>query len=128
MTLLREQKIAGIADDIPPLEVDGDPEGEILVIGWGSTFGAVKAGVRRARKTGLTAAHVHLRHLHPLPRDLEEIMSRYRVVLVPELNRGQLTHLLRATLLADVIGYSKIQGLPFKASEIETKILEVTSS
>jgi 2-oxoglutarate ferredoxin oxidoreductase subunit alpha len=128
MTMLREQKIARIADDIPEIIVDEDEGAEVLVIGWGSSYGAILAGVRRIRGRGMKVARVHLRHLNPFPRNLGEIVSRYPKVLVPELNRGQLWRMLRADFLIDAIRYSKVQGQPFKTSEIEAKLMETIGS
>ena len=128
MTLLREQKIAGIADDIPPLEIYGDDDADLLIVGWGSTFGAIRAGVNNATKNGLSVAQVHLRHLNPFPPNLGAILERFGTVLVPELNRGQLARLIRAEFLVPAISYPKIQGLPFKASEIVAKITELVDT
>ncbi len=125
MTELREQKIARIAADIPAAEVVGPEDADLLVVGWGSTFGAIRAGVNNAARGGYVSAHVHLRHLNPFPPNLGEILERYPKVLVPELNRGQLARLLRGEYLVPTISLSKIQGLPFKASEISSKIIEI---
>jgi 2-oxoglutarate ferredoxin oxidoreductase subunit alpha len=125
MTILREEKIAGIASDIPPLEVVGAADAELLVLGWGSTFGALRAGVNNAVAGGWSVAHAHLRYLNPLPPNLGEVLAAHRLVLVPELNRGQLSRVVRAEFLVDAITYSKVQGLPFKASEIIDKIHEL---
>ncbi len=126
MTILREDKLRAVARSLPPLEVWEPEEGaELLVVGWGSTFGAIRAGVRNAAKAGYKAAHLHLRHLSPLPEDLGDILARYPQVLVPELNRGQLVKVLRAEYLVPAVGYGKVQGLPFKAAEISRKIMEL---
>ena len=125
MTLLRESKIAGIAADIPNAEVDADEGAEVLVLGWGSSYGAILAGVRRVRGRGLKVARIHLRHLNPFPQNLGNALSRYRKVLVPELNRGQLWRLVRAEYLVDAVRYAKVQGQPFKAGEIEAKLMEM---
>jgi 2-oxoglutarate ferredoxin oxidoreductase subunit alpha len=127
MTLVREDKIKGIADDIAPLHVD-QPDADVLVLGWGSSYGAITAGVRRVRARNEKVAQAHLRHLHPFPANLEEVLGQYRKILIPELNRGQLWRLLRAEFLVDAISYPKVQGQPFKAVEIETKIMEVLGS
>jgi 2-oxoglutarate ferredoxin oxidoreductase subunit alpha len=126
MVQLRERKVAGIAADIPEVEVDADEGAELLVVGWGSTYPAIFAGVRQARARGARVARVHLRYLNPFPRNLGEVLRRYPRVLVPELNRGQLRHLLRAEFLIDAVGLNKVQGMPFKTLEIEEKILEMT--
>jgi 2-oxoglutarate ferredoxin oxidoreductase subunit alpha len=128
MVALRERKIAGIAADIPEVEVDADEGARLLVIGWGSTYPAIMAGVRQARARGAKVARVHLRHLNPFPRNLGEVLGAYPRLLVPELNRGQLLRLLRAEFLVDAVGMSKVQGMPFKTLEIEDKIVEMTSS
>ncbi len=125
MTILREEKIARIADDIAPVEVFGDEDAELLVLGWGSTFGAIRAGVNRARKREAKVAHVHLRHINPFPANLGEVLARFETVLIPELNRGQLSRLIRARYLVDTISQSKVQGQPFKAAEIAMKIMQL---
>jgi 2-oxoglutarate ferredoxin oxidoreductase subunit alpha len=128
MTMLREQKIARIAEDIPQIVVDEDEGAEVLVIGWGSSYGAILAGVRRVRARGQKVARVHLRYLNPFPKNLGEVLSRYPKVLVPELNRGHLWRMIRADFLTDAIRYSKVQGQPLKASEIEAKLMETIES
>jgi 2-oxoglutarate ferredoxin oxidoreductase subunit alpha len=125
MVRLRAEKIARIADDIPELNVDGPAEGDLLVVGWGGTFGAISTAVRRAQRDGRSAAHAHLRHLHPMPRNTGDVLRRYKKVLVPELNCGQLRHLLRCEHLIDAVGLNKVQGRPFLVSEIEEAILSV---
>jgi 2-oxoglutarate ferredoxin oxidoreductase subunit alpha len=126
MIELREHKIAGIAMDIPELTVDEDPRARLLVIGWGSTYPAILAGVRQARITGRKVARAHLRYLNPLPRNLGEVLRRYDRVLVPELNRGHLLRLLRAEYLVDATGLSKVRGQPFRTTDIENAIMELT--
>jgi 2-oxoglutarate ferredoxin oxidoreductase subunit alpha len=123
MTRLRAQKVAGIAADIPELEVD-DPDGDasVLVLGWGGTYGPIAAGCRRVRKTGRVVAHAHLRHLNPFPRNTGEVLRRYDKVLVPEMNLGQLLKLVRAEFLVDAVGYNRVRGLPLRAAEIEDAI------
>ncbi len=125
MTRLRAEKVARIADDIPPLEVDGAPEGELLIVGWGSTLGAIRGGIGLARAEGLEVSSVHLRHLNPFPRELAAVLSRFKKVLVPEMNSGQLALLLRAAYLVDVVSMTKVQGKPFFRSEILGKIREL---
>lgn len=126
MTHLRAAKIAGIANDIPPLAVD-DPSGEaeLLVLGWGSTWGAIQAGARRLRADGVNVAHAHLMHLNPFPANLGEVLAKYPKVLIPEMNLGQLSRLVRAEYLVDAKSLTKVQGLPFRAAEIEAKMLEM---
>jgi 2-oxoglutarate ferredoxin oxidoreductase subunit alpha len=125
MTQLRAEKIARIADDIPELDVFGDPDGELLVVGWGGTYGAITSAVERMQSRGASVSSVHLRYLNPFPRNLGDILSRFEKVLVPELNMGQLALLLRARYLVDAISYPKVKGQPFKISELIQKIQEV---
>jgi 2-oxoglutarate ferredoxin oxidoreductase subunit alpha len=100
----------------------GDPEGELLIVGWGSTYGAITAALRTQRAAGHRIGHVHLRHLNPLPKNLGELLKRYKRVLVPELNLGQLVWVLRSRFLIDAVSYPKVQGKPFLQSELEAKI------
>jgi 2-oxoglutarate ferredoxin oxidoreductase subunit alpha len=127
MVRLRAAKVAGIADDIPAMDVD-DPDGpggaDLLVVGWGSTYGVIQAAVRAARTAGDRVAHAHVEYLNPFPRNLGEIVQAYRRVLVPEMNLGQLVKLLRAEFLVDARGVNKVMGLPFRAAEIEAAIVE----
>ncbi len=123
MTRLRAAKIAGIANDIPGVELDDDGARELLVVGWGSTYGSIGAAVRRVRARGMKASQAHLTHLFPFPSDLGEVLRRYKRVLVPEMNMGQLSRLLRAEYLVDAQSLTKVQGAPFKASEIEAAML-----
>ena len=119
MTDLRVAKIAGIADDIPLQEVDqGAASGGLAVVGWGSTYGAIHQGVKRARLEGLDVSHIHVRYLSPLPRNLGELLAGFEAVLVPEMNTGQFARLLRAEYLLDVESLSKVSGQPFKIGEI----------
>jgi 2-oxoglutarate/2-oxoacid ferredoxin oxidoreductase subunit alpha len=126
MVRLRQAKIDGIAADIEPLAVD-DPEGSarVLVLGWGSTYGAIGAAVRRVRNAGHAVAQAHLRHLNPFPPNLGEVLRRYDKVLVPEINLGQLALLLRGRYLVDVISYNRVRGLPFQAAELAGVIEDV---
>jgi 2-oxoglutarate ferredoxin oxidoreductase subunit alpha len=125
MTKLREYKVRDIADDIPLLEIDGDEDAGLLVLGWGSTFGAIRAGTRNSARNGRRVAHAHLRHINPFPSNLGDVLARFDKVLIPELNRGQLSRLIRARYLIDTVTLSKVQGAPFKAHEIEVKIDEM---
>jgi 2-oxoglutarate ferredoxin oxidoreductase subunit alpha len=124
MTRLRAQKIAGIADDIPELEVDHEDGAELLVLGWGSTFGAIKGAVRRVRKQGKKVAAAHLHHLNPLPANTGEVVRAYPKVLVPEVNTGQLVKIIRSEFLVDARSYTKVEGLPIFAEEFDEEILE----
>jgi 2-oxoglutarate ferredoxin oxidoreductase subunit alpha len=124
MSRLRAARIAGIANDIPLLEVDDvDNDAKVLVVGWGSTYGAIAAGVRRVRARGQKVAHAQIVHLNPFPSNLGAVLAAYDKVLVPEVNLGQLNKLLRAEFLVDVVSFTKLQGLPFRAAEIEAAIL-----
>ncbi|HET6875692.1 MAG TPA: 2-oxoacid:acceptor oxidoreductase subunit alpha [Acidimicrobiales bacterium] len=124
MVRLRAAKVAGIAKDIAPLEVDDEDGAEVLVLGWGSTFGAIGAAVRRVRARGRKVAHAHLVNMNPFPPDLGEVLGRYRKVIVPEMNLGQLAKLVRADYLVDALSVTKVSGQPFRAAELETAILE----
>ncbi|MCB0338623.1 MAG: 2-oxoacid:acceptor oxidoreductase subunit alpha, partial [Bdellovibrionales bacterium] len=124
MVALRAGKVEKIAEKFEPLEIAGDPQGDLLVLGWGSTLGAISAGVERARRSGLKVSRLHLRHLNPLPRDLGAVLSRFKKVLVAELNSGQLLGIIRSKYLIDAQGLNKIQGQPFKVAEIQTGIEE----
>jgi 2-oxoglutarate ferredoxin oxidoreductase subunit alpha len=125
MVRLRAEKIARIADDIPGVEVQGPSSGRLLVLGWGSTYGAITTAAERARSEGGSVASAHLRYLNPFPRNLGDVIRRYETVLIPELNLGQLRQLIRAQFLVDAVGYPKVQGRPFKVSEIVRKIQEL---
>jgi 2-oxoglutarate ferredoxin oxidoreductase subunit alpha len=122
MTRIRADKIKGIACELPALEVDADEGAELLVLGWGSSLGAIRAAARRVRGNGHAIAVAHLRHLHPLPPNVGEVLHRYERVLVPEMNTGQLAHLLRAEFLVDVESYCKLEGKPLFAAELEREI------
>jgi 2-oxoglutarate ferredoxin oxidoreductase subunit alpha len=124
MTELREAKVAGIAQDIPALEVDSEPGANLLVLGWGSSEGAIRAGVSRAREAGLRVASAHLRHLNPLPANVGDVLRSFERVLVPEMNTGQLAQVLRARYLVDVESFCKVQGQPLFSGEIEMAIAE----
>ena len=120
MQVLRAEKIARIADDIPELAVFGPEHGDLLVLGWGSTYGAIRTAVERLQQEGWSVAHAQLRHLNPLPRNTGDVLRAYRRVLVPEVNLGQLSLLLRARYLVDVQGFNRVRGKPFRISEIKS--------
>ena len=123
MSQLREEKIANIAkNEIPPSEVFGDSSGDLLIIGWGGTYGALRTGVINQRQAGQSVSHLHLRFLNPLPNDLGLILQNFKKVIVAELNLGQLNQLIRSKYLVDTIAYNKIQGQPFQVAEVEAKI------
>ena len=118
MQLLRQAKIAGIAADIPPLEVFGPAKGDLLILGWGSTYGAIRSAVERLQSAGKSIAHAHLRYLNPFPSNTEDVLRSYRRVLIPEVNLGQLLLLIRAKYLIDAVGYDRVRGKPFRIAEI----------
>ena len=125
MTDLRAAKVAGIAEDIAPVEVEGNVDSDVLIVGWGSTWGAITHSMARLRNAGHSVAHVHLRHLNPFPANLGEVLGRYSTIVVPELNSGQLSRLLRAEYLVDAHSISKVAGQPFSAAELTARISEV---
>lgn len=125
MANIRAERVARIADRIPLQKVMGPKSGDLLVVGWGGTYGAIRSAVRRAQQKGQTVAATHLRYLNPFPKNLGDILQRYKYVLVPELNMGQLSLLLNAKFPKRVVSYPKVQGLPFKISEITSKIDEI---
>jgi 2-oxoglutarate ferredoxin oxidoreductase subunit alpha len=125
MTHLRAEKVERIAHTIPDLEIDGPPTGELLILGWGSTFGAIAAAVNTGREEGLEISRAHLRHLNPFPPNLGQVLAGFKRVLIPEMNSGQLALLIRAKYLVDAISYSKVQGKPFYRSEILDKTREI---
>ena len=125
MTELRAAKIDAIRRDIPPITVHGDADARVLVLGWGSTFGAIRAGVLNARRNGLSVAHAQIRHLNPLPPDLGDVLEGREIVLIPELNAGQFSKLIRAEYLVDAVTFGKMQGDPFKSGEIEDRLVEL---
>jgi 2-oxoglutarate ferredoxin oxidoreductase subunit alpha len=124
MVRLRAAKVAGIAADIPEVTVAGDEDAELVVLGWGSTWGAIDSAVERVRRRGLKVAWVHLVHLNPLPSNLGEVLRRFPKIIVPELNLGQLVRVVRAEYLVDARSVTKVQGVPFTALEVETAILD----
>jgi 2-oxoglutarate ferredoxin oxidoreductase subunit alpha len=125
MVRLRAAKVAGIAKDIPEVEVTGDvADAELLVVGWGSTWGAIDGAMNRVRDRGRKIAHAHVTHLNPFPSNFEEVLRRYPKVLVPEMNLGQLSKLIRADFLVDARSVTKIKGQPFTAGELEHAILQ----
>jgi len=125
MVEVRAAKVAGIARDIAPLKVEGPEKGDLLIVGWGSTYGSITQAREKAAAQGRSVAHVHLRHMNPLPPDLGDILKRYKTILVPEMNLGQLAHILRERYLREVVTLNKVQGKPFKVSEITDRILEL---
>lgn len=118
MTHLRADKVERIADSIPPTQLHGEEQGDLLVIGWGGTYGAITSATQAMQAEGFSISSLHLRHLNPLPKDLGDIINRFKKVIVPELNLGQLSLILRAKYLVDAIPLTKVQGKPFKVSEL----------
>ena len=118
MTKLRHDKVAGIANDIPDLEVFGPERGDLLILGWGSTYGALRSATERLQAEGKSVAHAHLRHLFPFPKNTGDVVRSYKTVLIPELNLGQLWFVIRGTYLVDALAYGRVRGKPFRISEI----------
>ena len=128
MTDLRAAKVAGIAKDLPPMEVNGPKQGKLLVLGWGGTHGAITSAVATLRSEGHAVSSSTLRYLNPLPADLGDLLAGFEQVLIPELNNGQLKFLIRANYLVDALGMPKVKGQPFKISEIRARILELLNA
>ena len=129
MVRLRQAKVDAVAETIPPLQVD-DPDGDarVLILGWGSTYGPIGAACQIARRSGVKVAQAHLRHIHPFPKNLGEVLRAYDRVIIPEMNLGQLAMLIRATYLVDTINYDQVRGLPFKSAELVGVITDVFNS
>ncbi len=128
MTNVRAQKVANVANFIPPQTVSGPESGSLLVLSWGGTYGACHTAVARAQQDGLSVAHCHLRHMNPFPANLGEILTRYENVLIPELNSGQLRTLIRSKYLVDAEGFNKMQGKPFSVTELVERIQRLATS
>ena len=118
MVKTRAEKVRRVAQEIPPTSNNGPATGDVLVVGWGGTYGAITAAVEEAQIEGKAVASVHLRHLNPLPPDLGQILRQYRRVLVPEINSGQLVRVLRAEYLVDAVGYNRVSGMPLASQDI----------
>jgi 2-oxoglutarate ferredoxin oxidoreductase subunit alpha len=126
MVQLRAAKVKKIEDVIPLARPDSGREGaRLAVLGWGSTYGAIKTAVKELLQEGYDVAHVHLRHINPFPKNLGELLHNFNHILIPEMNSGQLLQLVRAKYLLPAVGYSKVQGLPFTTLELKEKILEL---
>ncbi len=125
MINLRAEKIKNIENDIPELEVDGDQQGELLVLGWGGTYGAIKEGVMKSRTMGMKISQAHLQYVNPFPKNTGEVLKRFDKVLIPEINLGQLAKLIRSEFLIDTVQFNVVRGLPFRVSDIIEKIKEV---
>lgn len=129
MVKIRAEKVEKIAQYIPEQEIDNGPDsGELLILGWGSTYGAIKTAVRDLHDQGVDVAHAHLRYLNPLPRNLGEMLKNYKRILIPEMNNGQLIHLIRSQYLIDAKGLNKIKGIPFTANEIAAAVKSAISN
>jgi 2-oxoglutarate ferredoxin oxidoreductase subunit alpha len=122
MVELRQKKVDGIANDIPDLDVMGEAKGDLLLLSWGSTYGAANNAYENLRSQGQKVSFAHLRYLNPFPKNLGDVLHRFDRVVIPELNLGQLKNLIQAKYLKRVIGINKVQGKPFKAIELEEKI------
>jgi 2-oxoglutarate ferredoxin oxidoreductase subunit alpha len=125
MVKMRAAKVERIADDIPLQTIDGNAEGDLLVVGWGSTYGSIKSAINSVRAKGGSVSHVHIRHLNPFPKNLGEILYKFKNILVPEINNGQLIRLLRAKYLVPAVGFNMIKGLPLRSEDIESQIFEI---
>lgn len=125
MCRLREEKVLGVANDIPDLKVRGDEDAELLVLGWGGTYGTIAESVNRVRSQGYKVAHAHLKYLYPMPKNTGEILRRFRKVLIPEINRGQLAKIIKSEFLVPVESFNKMRGLPLKGKEVRDKIREL---
>ena len=125
MIKIRAAKVAKIADDIPPQSLDGPDSGDVLVLSWGGTYGTCATAVHTVQARGQAVTHCHLRYLNPLPKELGDLMQRFKTVLIPELNMGQLRTMIRAEYLVDAVGLNKVQGKPFSVAEVVVKIEEL---
>ena len=125
MMLTRRKKVDNIANFIPEQRVDGDQSGKLLILGWGSTHGAIRAAVDQSRKAGIKVSHAHIRYLNPFPKNLGEILNNFETILIPELNMGQLSFLIQAKYLREVVSMTKVKGRPFLVSELKAKIQEL---
>jgi 2-oxoglutarate ferredoxin oxidoreductase subunit alpha len=125
MTFLRQAKIKAIEEDIETLEWQEDAGAEVLLLGWGSTYGAIGAARRRLRQRGIKTARAHLKHLNPFPKNTEEVLRRFKTVIVPEVNMGQLSKLIRQEFLIDAVPINQMRGLPFRAAFLEDEIMKI---
>ena len=128
MVRLRAEKIERVSDDIPELDIDGPASGKLLVLGWGSTYGAITSAVRRARASGHAVSQAHLRYLNPFPRNMGDVLARFERVLLPEINMGQLALLLQGRFLKKIDSQTKVDGLPFGAGGIMDRIVELSEA
>ena len=128
MSQIRTDKINGIAKSYDPISIQGEKEGELLVVGWGGTYGAISSATKALQDEGFALSCINLRHLNPLPNDLEALLSSFKKVIVPELNLGQLSTILKAKYIKDIISFNKLQGKPFKVSELRKEFVNHLSS
>jgi 2-oxoglutarate ferredoxin oxidoreductase subunit alpha len=128
MVRTRAEKVRRVGQEIPPTSINGPATGDLLVVGWGGTYGSITAAVERAQAAGVSVASIHLRHLNPLPPDLGHILREYRKVLVPEINSGQLVRVLRAEYLVDAVGFNRVRGLPLASEDIQDAINQLSGS
>lgn len=125
MVNLRTQKIKNIANDIPDLKVDGDEQGDLIVLGWGGTYGTLKDATSLAREKGYKVSHAHLQYLNPLPKNTGEVLNNFSKVLIPEINLGQLSRLIRSEFLIDVKQFNKVRGLPLNTADVLDNIIDI---
>jgi 2-oxoglutarate ferredoxin oxidoreductase subunit alpha len=125
MIHLRDQKVKNVAKDIPDLAVDGEQSGDLLVLGWGGTYGTITEAVHQARRDGYIVSQAHLKYLNPMPKNTEEVLKRFKKVLIPEINLGQLAKIIRSEFLIRPEQLNIVRGLPFRVSDIEDKIIEI---
>ena len=118
MTLQRQKKVDIVADSIPDLEVFGDSSGDLLVLSWGGVYGSVKSAVKKSQDHDSSVSHVHLRHINPFPKNLGDILKKFKKVLIPELNMGQLLTIIRAKYLVDAVGFNQVAGKPFSSNTV----------
>jgi 2-oxoglutarate ferredoxin oxidoreductase subunit alpha len=124
MVKLRQEKIDRAANDVPLVEVFGEPKGKVLVLGWGSTYGSISTAVEKLQSEGKSVSSAHLRHLNPFPKNLGEVLAGFETVIIPEMNLGQLATMIRAKYLVDAVAFSKVKGRPFQIREIVRKVEE----
>jgi 2-oxoglutarate ferredoxin oxidoreductase subunit alpha len=125
MVELRQQKIDIISNFIPEVKPYGKDKGDLLIVGWGGTYGAIRAAVKKANKNHLSVSQIHLKHMNPLPKNLGEVLLKYNKVLIPEINLGQLSNIIRSKYLIDTLNYNRVSGKPFTTSDIYNKISEI---
>jgi 2-oxoglutarate ferredoxin oxidoreductase subunit alpha len=124
MVKLRQEKVDRAANDIPPIEIFGEKTGKVLVLGWGSTYGSITSAVEKLQREGKPVSSAHLRYLNPFPKNLGEVLQGFETVIVPEMNLGQLSTMIRAKYLVDAVPFSKVKGRPFQIREIVGKVEE----